>query len=94
MIFLQGLDKRFAGHQHFKHRAEIAGHQQYRIEEFNKIRTWCWETWGAGCERDSQVAYHFNSQWAWHVTGNSLDGPCFIYLIDDQALSLFCLKWI
>lgn len=91
---LEKLDGRHTGHEIFKYRIWMNGPQQDRTTEFLNLRQWCWDTWGPGCERDIQRQVFLNPHWAWHHDENAAWGNLYIYLADDQALTLFKLKWM
>ena len=91
---LEKLDGRHSGNYYFKYRVWVHGTD--RVRDFIQIRNWCWEVWGPSCERDDHILSYNNStvvnnpHWAWHVYERSR----YIYLIDDQALAFFKLKWL
>ena len=91
---LETLDGRHSGNYYFKYRVWVHGTD--RVRDFIQIRNWCWEVWGPSCERDDHILSYNNStvvnnpHWAWHVYERSR----YIYLIDDQALAFFKLKWL
>ena len=93
-IKIEPLDRRHSGNLRFSHRVWIYGED--RIENFNTIRNWCWEVWGPSCERDDAIKlFHaknplHNPQWAWYTDAFER----YIYLVDDQALAFFKLKWL
>lgn len=91
---LEKLDRRHTGHEIFKYRVWMNGPQQDRITEFLTLREWCWDTWGAACERDIERNFPFNPVWSWHHDENAAWGNLYIYLSDDAALSMFKLKWM
>ena len=63
-IHTKELDSRFTGYSYFKYQVTLinlptdqrmtASRGAYadllRIIDFNKIRDWCWDTWGASCD--------------------------------------------
>jgi hypothetical protein len=93
------LDKRHAGHTIFTHRVRIevkdSSVHGAREAEFLKIREWCWEQFGPGCERDfAHLMPHgvLNEyRWAWYIDPNS-SYKLYIYL-KEETMTLFALKW-
>ena len=63
-IHTKVLDSRFTGYSYFKYQVSVinlptdqrmtASRGAYsdllKIIDFNKIRDWCWDTWGASCD--------------------------------------------
>ena len=91
---LETLDGRHSGNIFFKYRVWVYGPD--RIRDFINVRNWCWEVWGSSCEREDYMMSYSdqdvvtNSQWAWH----KVDRSRYIYLVNDQALAFFKLKWL
>ena len=95
MLKFQVLDRRHKGYGAFAYRIEITGLSKTgKIEEFHKIRTWCWETFGPGIERDEYMDSTASSRWAWHVDRDSSYYIPYIYLAIGGPESLFRLKWM
>lgn len=64
------------------------------IEEFNRIRSWCWETFGSSCERDYYVSLNragatVNEHWAWAADASMKS----IYFVSDVDLNWMLLKF-
>jgi len=59
-----------------------------RAHMFNQWRVWCWETWGAGTERDNPGIEEL-AKWAWHTDQDQLR----IYFRSEQELNWFKLRW-
>jgi hypothetical protein len=64
------------------------------IEEYNKIRSWCWETFGPSCERDHHITLYrhgveVNPHWAWSVETSTKS----IYFVSDTGLNWMLLKF-
>jgi len=91
---LETLDGRHSGSWFFKYRVWVHGPD--RVRDFIQIRNWCWEVWGPSCEREDHIlsyndpAIENNLHWAWHTYERSR----YIYLVNDQALAFFKLKWL
>ena len=101
------LDGRFAGYPWFTHHLTVVvprgvAFPQYSIvKEFNKIRDWCWATWGPSCELydydylrraapiKTDEAYQVNEFWSWYVKDNVRR----IYLTEKGKV-WFDLAWI
>jgi hypothetical protein len=93
------LDGRHAGHKVFTHYivpnlayGPVWGQLVEDKIRFFKWREWCWETWGAGLERD--VAIEFSNDihevwWAWHID----DRIKRLYFRTEKELDWFILKW-
>ena len=91
MLSIQKLDKRFAGHRDFQYRIGFIGYRQERVQQFLKVREWCWDTWGPGCERDyCYESVHKPIAWTWF----SENGDEYIYLKDNALLTHFQLIWM
>lgn len=72
-----------------------------RIEHFKGWRSWCWETFGPGCEtkwititpRDAgdndECRMESTTRWAWHTE----HGEMRLYFKTDIELSAFLLRW-
>lgn len=101
MIEIRKTDKRHAGHSDFAFVLEVkrgVGSKFDRpamLAEFNAVRAWCWETYGASCDRehwltmDVNSRYPVNTHWCWHTEFNELK----IYLATDKEANWAKLKW-
>ena len=79
------LDGRYSGCHHWKYLVEFND-----TTKMFAVRNWCWEVWGASCERE----YWFkdpnaNQHWSW----SSSDQFRRIYLRTDTDLSIYMLKF-
>jgi hypothetical protein len=101
MIQIRKTDKRHTGSGMFAYVLEVRSNpgtmdRQARIEEYNRVRTWAWETWGASCDREHWLTmnaknrFPVNSHWCWHTEFNELK----IYLTTDKEANWAKLKWI
>ena len=94
------LDARFAGHGQFKYLVESTSNYKTgyplgyldNIKVAHEWRNWCWETFGPSIEREWIVNEKFRDyayKWCWH------NGPrdCKIYLLGDDELAWFNLRW-
>ena len=95
MIELIELDKRYRGHGTWKYCINFYG--RTRINEFSKIRQWCWETWGASKEiSESYDTVTFsqdgcnNPRWCWRNENFSRR----LYLRGDEEAILLTLRWV
>jgi len=98
-IKIRKTDSRFIGHHKFKYYVKIhSALNESSLEEFFKLRTWCWETWGPSREVNSPDPYDFidnvfggdsNPHWGWLND----DFRSRIYLKDVEEVALFQLKW-
>lgn len=98
---VEKLDHRHRGKAHFEYRIWINGPQAERLSSFIEIRKWCWDTWGAACEREIHTAVKsldikadVNPHWAFHAEKDASYGNLYIYLSGNQELTLFKLKWM
>lgn len=93
MLGFQELDRRHKGYGTFAYRVSIVRGKEHAVAvEFNKLRLWCWETFGPSCERDIHEMVNPHAPWAWHI-----DSDYFIphiYLAHGEPESLFKLKWM
>lgn len=99
MLDYEALDGRFTGDGIFSHRVSVQsslGNFIDRSAEFQKLRIWCWETFGPSVERDSyidrfwRIRERLNPYWAWHFSG--IRDNSYIYLT-EQGFTQFKLKW-
>lgn len=83
------LDGRHTGVGYFSHYAEPEGPLGQREIEIHKWRTWLWETYGPGTERDVALRTPFRNEvkWAWETHHN-----CRIFLTPEIA-TVFTLKF-
>lgn len=81
------LNGRYLGGREFKYCLEFI---QFRYgEDFCAVRDWCWATWGPSRE----LKFIFNKQefkWAF-ITDNHRTR---IYLLGDEELSWYKLRWL
>ena len=88
------LDKRHKGHNQFSHYIVPVWSSQLsdKIRYF-EWRTWCWNTWGPGMEREIAIAFGSNhypiGRWAWHTEQNSRR----LYFATEKELNWFVLTW-
>ena len=93
------LDGRHSGNAYFKYRAQIQATLEERHVRFNEIREWCWQVWGSSAERESHCFLTalanpaVNLHWAWHVEDQYNNFRPYIYLVGDEELAFFKLKW-
>ena len=86
------LDKRHKGHGVFTHYVEPSTPTlKEHIEEFIAWRKWCWETWGAGVERDF-FRYSPDALWAWHSDNEVRNYR--IYFKGAKELNWFKIRWM
>jgi hypothetical protein len=87
---IQKLDKRHAGRLSFAYFVEPDATAYDKLVVLQQWREWCWENFGAGCERD--LAFRLRDshtlRWGWDTE----HGHCRLYLTED-ALTFFKLKW-
>ena len=85
------LDKRHKGQEHFKYYVTPFfrgyGLHQYQLELF-KWRTWAWEAYGPGMERDFAHLVE-GYKWGWYTEYGRLR----LYLKGDEELVLFKLSF-
>jgi hypothetical protein len=100
MIEIRKTDKRHAGHDYFAYVLEIKSNpgkfdRQLRRFEFNQVREWAWQTYGASCDREHWLNMNENNRfpvnlhWCWHTEFNELK----IYLATDKEANWAKLKW-
>jgi len=97
---IQKLDGRHNGYRLFTHRVEVIGdlinYRLDRLENFLKLRSWCLESFGEGCERDIYEDFYYrqktkhNEFWAWHFTGTH---DAFYIYLTEKGYTQFKLKW-
>jgi hypothetical protein len=100
MIEIRKTDKRHAGHDNFAYVLEIKNipgkfDRQLRRFEFNQVREWAWQTYGASCDREHWLnmnennRFPVNPHWCWHTEFNELK----IYLATEKEANWAKLKW-
>ena len=88
---LEKLDRRHSHSYYYSHRVWVSGLDDERRQDYAHIREWCWETFGAGCERDLvKRDNHYKYRWVFHCGQRNKD--LYIYL-KDELLTTFLLKW-
>jgi hypothetical protein len=102
MIEIRKTDKRHAGHDNFAYVLEIKTglgekfDRPQRHFDFNQVRDWAWQTYGASCDREHWLVmnndkrFSVNPHWCWHTEFNELK----IYLATDKEANWAKLKWI
>lgn len=88
------MDGRYNSAESFDYRLEAQfGTTTERIEEFNLMRQWFHDTFGAAMERDLNrwMTVDKKKKWAWHVDLNK--SHFFLYIKSDPELALWTLKW-
>lgn len=101
MIQIRKTDKRHTGSAMFAYLIEVKSNpgkfdRAARIAEFNTIRNWCWETYGASSDREHWLTmnadnrFPVNAHWCWHTEFNELK----IYLATDKEANWAKLKWL
>jgi hypothetical protein len=92
------LDKRYAGSQLFKWMVDFSSvHMDFnRRQNFQKIRIWCWETFGPSAELDlvwgiytGHDPFEATDRWSWRTENSELR----IYFKSNAELSMFKLQW-
>lgn len=82
------LDNRYSGCRNWKYLVNCEN-----TIKLVTVRNWCWEVWGASCEREFwQIAPNANQHWAWSCNdGNDVYRR--IYLKTDTELSIYLLQF-
>ena len=91
---VQKLDKRHGGRLLFKYYiqpAVVIGDYAGQKRTFHAWRTWCWETFGPGAERDMALLLRNENEWHW--AWDIEHGNVRLYLKGDEELSWFTLRW-
>lgn len=88
------LDKRHKGHYLFSHYITPVWSRNLADKiKFFEWRTWCWDTWGPGMEREIAIEFGSNyypvGRWAWHTQ----DGGKRLYFQTEKELNWFVLTW-
>ena len=96
---IRKTDSRFTGHDKFQYYVKIRPRfTESALEEFYRIGSWCWETWGPAREVNAKVANDYienkftddlNEQWAWLND----DYRARIYLKGKEEVAMFRLRW-
>jgi hypothetical protein len=90
------LDRRHKGQALFSH--YITPVWSKHLEDKSRFftwRTWCWDTWGPGIEREMALEFYKGpgylpvGRWAWHTD----DGAKRLYFQTDKELNWFVLTW-
>jgi hypothetical protein len=88
------LDKRHKGHNQFSHYIVPVWSSQLADKlEYFKWRTWCWDMWGPGIEREEAITwgsdYYQVVRWAWHTDERQKR----LYFATEKELNWFVLTW-
>jgi hypothetical protein len=100
---IKKTDRRHTGSQEWQYIA-IINQELYsgragridRMANLNKVRDWCWETYGPSCELEFWLAVNsekkepVNEKWCWHTNYDNFK----IYLRTDKEVNWFKLKWL
>jgi hypothetical protein len=101
MIAIRKTDKRHTGSEQFAYLLEVKSNpgkfdRAARIAEFDQLRQWCWNTWGASCDREHWITmkhqdrFPVNPHWCWHTDFDNYK----IYLRTEKEANWFKLKWL
>ncbi len=80
------LDRRHKGHDLFRYYAQF-GHSE--VDEFVKVREWCWQTWGSSCEIEILDRINKKLKWAWVNDQYNTR----LYFETENEYSWFLMKW-
>jgi len=87
------LDRRHKGYDKFSHYITPVWSSTLADKlKFFEWRKWCWETWGAGIEREIAIefgSHMYDVKWAWHTN----DGAKRLYFATEKELNWFVLTW-
>jgi hypothetical protein len=86
------LDQRYSGWYVYPYMVEPLKGTRYSLDRRNEFlvwRTWCWDAFGPGMERDFAVAADEKPVWAWYS-----ENAKFRIYVTEPALTLFKLKWV
>ena len=90
------LDRRHKGHNQFSHYITPVWSSTLADKlRYFEWRTWCWNTWGPGIEREMAIEFYSGpgyfpiGRWAWHVDGYSKR----LYFQTEKELNWFVLTW-
>ena len=90
------LDRRHKGNSLFSHYITPVWSSTLADKlRYFEWRTWCWNTWGPGIEREMAIefygvpGYFPIGRWAWHVDGYSKR----LYFQTEKELNWFVLTW-
>ena len=96
---IRKTDSRFTGADRFKYYVRMSPEfSESAIEEFFRLRVWCWETWGPAREVSSTIAKDYiankftddlNDNWSWLND----DYRARIYLKGKDEVAMFRLRW-
>lgn len=94
---IKKLDRRMNGYGHFKYGVDFTKDWQ-SDSRFDKVRQWCWETFGPSVEYDiweelSSPRETRNDKWAWDRGQYNKSWRCIIYLKSDQEANWLKLRW-
>jgi hypothetical protein len=91
------LDRRHKGYQTFSHYISPVWSSSLTDKlRFFEWRTWCWDTWGPGLEREvvfelgKAIGLGLEPKWAWHLDkyGRRL------YFKTEKELNWFNMRWL
>jgi hypothetical protein len=84
------LDRRYKGRNQFTHYiTPVWGTSLANKLQFVQWRTWCWETWGPGLERDLAIELMLPVRWGWQQDAYTRR----LYFVSEKELRWFILKW-
>jgi hypothetical protein len=87
------LDRRHKGYDKFSHYITPVWSSTLADKlKFFEWRKWCWDTWGAGIEREIAIefgSHMYDVKWAWHTA----DGSKRLYFATEKELNWFVLTW-
>jgi hypothetical protein len=89
-------DNRHTGSYLFKYYVVVPRYESIngRLVNFIAMREWCWETWGASCERDFHIriieSELLNEKWCWHTDSKH---EMRLYLKSETELNWLLLRW-
>jgi len=80
------LDGRYSGVRHWQYAVEFYGDMAKMFE----VRNWCWEIWGASCEREYWTKDpNPNQHWSWQCDKYGKR----IYFKTDAEASMYLLRF-
>lgn len=91
---VQKLDRRHSGKLLFKYYitpSGVPGDFAGKKRTLHNWRSWCWEQFGPGAERDTALILRNENEWRW--AWDTEHGNIRLYLKGDDELSWFGLKW-
>ena len=96
---IRKTDSRFTGHDRYQYYVKIKpSFNESAMEEFYKLRVWCWETWGPSREVNANKPreYHeniylddVNMHWSWLND----EWRARLYLAGKDEVAFFKLRW-